>query len=558
MPQYKEARIDTFLGASTDRSGVELLKNEFTAQTNYENNNLKGLKKRPGSTKVFSQTHTGSAAKVIGMFTYTVGGTETYIKVLADGKVYKSTGGAWSQITASAPTFTNADTFLASLNTKDTGAANTDSGTSEAGTANSLEDQDKTFTVNTFLEKVLTVNSEIKFISSNDATNIFVKERFDTTPSADAYTVNPRAVEFFIANGTDFYKCDGTTFTRLDNSNFAQAFTGITTHVGRLFGWKGTRLHYSDLGVGEHFSRDSFEDFASDIQVVKTFGDVLVVYEQEKVSVLRGDNPSNFRIEEVLDIGTTSPKTVANYHGLYQFFLSEEYGVIVLSKSELKSAGRGEPISVSDDYFNSDILGQSSANIKASCADVHKGQYHLCIDDDWYKLNIAASDKTGFRHWVWNKDDRPAAQDANVLGHYGTRFVAGAQDNGQVYHIENGAATDDDSTAIATSLEKQDWNPTGRRDNKHYARIKVSQATTTNTATMNYFADPEGSTYGSAIKSIDLKNAGTSEHDIPFTANASDVKNIGKKMSVKATESGSVAVSAIEEISMLYLPGIET
>jgi len=558
MPKYRVARIDTFLGASTDRSGVELLKNEFTTLTNIQNNNLKGLSKRPGATKVFDQTHAGSATKARGVFTYTVAGVETYIKIDDQGKVYKSTGSTWTQITASAPTFANADAYMASMNTKDTGAANTDSGTAEAGTSNDIKDHDKNLTVGAYIDQALTVNGEIKLISGNSPTTIFVKERFDTTPSTETYTVNPRAVEFFIANGTNFYKCDGTTFTRLDNSNFAFAFTGIETHVGRLFGWKGTRLHWSDVGIGEHYSRDSFKDFSSDIQRVKSFGDVLVVYEREKVSVLRGSNPDAAEIEEVLDIGTTAPKSVANYHGQYQFFLNEEFGVIIFSKSDLKSEGRGEPVSISDSYYNDDILAQSSASIQAAPGEVHKEHYHLCIDDDWYKLNVRASENTGFKHWVWMKDDRPATHDANVLGHFGTRLVSGPQDTGQIFHIENTAATSDDSAAIARTMEKKDWNPTGRRDNKHYARIKISQATTAATATMNYFADPEGSTYGSAMKSINLKTAGTSEHDVPFTANASDVKNIGKKISIKITESGTVAVSDIEEISMLYLPGIET
>ena len=50
--------------------------------------------------------------------------------------------------------------------------------------------------------------------------------RFDDIPTG-TYNIYPRAIEFFIANGTNFYKCDGTTLTSVDNSVFAQAFTGI-------------------------------------------------------------------------------------------------------------------------------------------------------------------------------------------------------------------------------------------------------------------------------------------------------------------------------------------
>ena len=75
---------------------------------------------------------------------------------------------------------------------------------------------------------------------------------------------------------------------------------------------------------------------------------------------------------------------------------------------------------------------------------------------------------------------------------------------------------------------------------------------------MNYFADPDGSTYGSAMQIVALNTAGTEEHDIVFTANASNIKNIGRKMSIQITETSGVEVSEIEELQLLYLPGVST
>lgn len=555
-PAYSTVTLDKFYGMVRDRTGPEMHNAEFYDLTNMRNNNLEGLKPRPGSTKVFSETET-SGSKVYGLHTFRDdSGTEIYLKA-CNTRIYKSTGGSWSAISGKTD-FAATTHFFATLNTKDTGAANSTSGTTTSADTTSITDSGSGWTVNDYVGEVLTVNSEIKLVTANTNEKIFVSERFDEEPSSDSFTVNPRAQEFFVANGTDFYKCDGATFTRLDNSSYAFAFTGIESHASRLFGWKGTRLHWSDLGVGEHFSRNSWKDFTTPIKCVKSIGNVLIIYERNKVTAMFGDSPDNFFFQEILvGIGTNSPKSVANYHGLYQFFLDENLGIAVLSMKSLQPSDEGEePFSISRDYINSLISAQSSANIAAACAEVDEDHYHLCIDDDWYVLNVKASNKSGFDKWIWTVSDYPNAIDANVLGHFGTKFVSGAQDNGQVYELETG--TDDDGTAIATTIEKRNWNPGNMPNRKKFWALRVTQPIAGSSTTMSFSADPDGTTYGSAIETVELSTAGTDEHRYEFTGNPSDVKDTGRKISFKLTNSTGGLMTEIEQVELLFYPGIFT
>ena len=556
-PAYSSITLDKVYGMSQDRAGVELDDREFTDIVNWRNNNLEGFYERPGSVKVFNETHTGSATGVNGLHTFIDdSGTETYIKLDDSGNVYKTTGGSWTQITASAPTFADANTFIVTMNTKNTGGSSDVSGTTTSADTTSVTDTAQSQTVNARVGSVLTVNNEIKLVTGNTGTQFFIAERFDETPSSDSFTIVARAQEFFIANGTQFYKCDGTTFTRLDTSTFAYAFTGIEAHQNRLFGWSGSRLHWSDVGVGEHFSRNAWRDFTTPIQRVKSIGNVLIIYEKKRVTAMFGDNPDNFFFQPILDgVGTSSPKSVANYHGLYQFFIDDNLGVVVLSTQSLRPSGEAdEPFSVSRDYINNLILTQTSANLHASCAEVDEDHLHICIDDDWYVLNIKASSKMGFKKWIWTRDSRPSNNDANVLGHFGTKFVSGPQDTGQVYEIENGS--DDAGTAISSTIEKQDWNPGNTPSRKKFYALRVVQPIAAASSTMNFFADPDGSTYGSSLSTIDLNAASTSEHRYLFTGNPSDVKDTGRKISFKLTNTDSNQPTEIEQIELLFIPGL--
>lgn len=554
--QLASKRLDQFFGMSTDREPQELSDGEWTNLLNCRNNILEGIRKRLGGRKVFSETHT-TGAKVWGLHTFIDdANTETYIKIVGT-EIYKSTGGAWTQITG---TVTAADTYFATLGAIDTGAASSDTGTSTSGSSLSITNTGKAYTKNVHVGRILSIANEKKLIGANSATIVYVKEAFDETPSTTAYTIYPRATEFFFANGTEFWKCDGTTLTNLSASVFAYPFTGIEQHQGRIFGWKGTRLHWSDLGVGEHFAGTAWQDFETPILRAKSIAGFLVVYEANKVTYMSGDSPSTFSFKVLFpNIGLIAPKSVANYYGAYQMFLSR-LGVIVISADSLKSDTETsgdkqgeEPINISVDYLQLDIDTQSTAHKAAACGEVFGDNYMLCIDDDWYVLNLRSSAKTNFRRWVWSKDDRPDAMDANCLGQFGTRYVAGAQDNGQVYELE--VTNADDGTAIVWTMERERWNPTGKSDRKRFWSLNMTQEVGAS-STMSYYVDPEGSTYGAAIKSISLLTATDNIHKIKIPGNPSDVKNIGRDLSIKISEASTASVGEIQEMQLLYYPSL--
>ncbi len=563
MPNPPTSTIDQFYGMVRDRDGIEIAKQEFYTILNAYNNQLEGLIKRNGARKYASQTDSGGT-KVNGLATFrNDSGTELYIKVSQNGNMYKNTGsGAWSQITASAPTFTNADTWFAQLSTLKTGASATATGTMEAADSTTITDNGGAFTINAFTGQILSVsNGEKKLIGANNATKIFCKERFDDVPSG-TYNIYPRQAEFFMANGTDFYKCDGTTFTRLDNLPFSYAFVGICTHGQRLFGWKGTRLHYSDAGVGENFSRNSWQDFQSTIQCAQPLQKTLIIYEQKRVTSQTGDSPDNFTYTEILsDVGTCAPKSVATYQHM-QFFLSNEYGVCVVSTEKLAAFGQKlEPLSVSKNYLNNEILAHTSGQLIAACATTWQGKYYLNIGTDVYVLHVLESmmaprDSNQNIQWIWTKYSYPAAINPNVLGRFGTAIVSGSAASGQVYELEASGVNSDDGTAITRTIEKRDWAVTGGKDDKVFHSLKISSPLTSASVVENIYFDADGSTYGTADGTYDLNTEATFEHDIKIPSSLTDPKDRGKRVSFKLEEIGSNGPVSIEELVLLFNPDV--
>ncbi len=551
-PSLTQRLIDSFLGMAPDTNGKEVRLGQFELLTNVRNESLASLRVRPGSGKVFSQSHnTGSVVR--GLHTYIdPTGSPIYLK-LNGANLFKSTGGAWSSVGSS---FTDADAFFATAYTRKTGASADATGTATSGTSTSIVNSGASMTPAAHVGKVIVINGETKLISANDATTIFVSERLDKVPaSGDSYSIYPRQQEAFFANGTDFYKTDGSTNTRIDNSNYAFAFTGVEVHGNRLMGWKKNRLHWADSGVGEHFSRNAWKDFPTDIKRVKSFGDVLVIYEADRVSVMFGDNPDNFFFRTLINgVGCSAPKSVANY-GNYQFFLSEQQGVVFLTTENTRiDRNTLQSLSISKDYIQDSIDAFTSNERSAACGVVHNDSYHLFIGNTTFVLNVKASLLANLQSWVWAKDTRPAAMNANVLGLFGSRLVAGSNSSGQVYELDTG--TDDDGTAITYTIKKSNWimGNYGRVDT--FWQLLVSQNTSVSAISQSYkVAVDDGSE--TTIKTIDLSTYGKSNQSIPITSNPTvSAKNVGKAITVTITGTVSVAVPAIEKIGILYVPGI--
>lgn|SRR3990167_5470125 len=445
---HSTSTIDRVFGMVRDRSGIEIDKGEWYDLLNVHPLDRQRIERRGATTPFNFETH-APGTKVNGFFTYTNdAGTQIGLKVCQDGKMYKhdlTPSGTWTEITASSPTFANADSWFAQIMAIDTGASASATGTLTSTDTISVTDSAGAYTLNAHVGRALSISNEKKVISANTATKLFIKERFDQTVSG-AFSIYPRSQEFFVANGTDFYKCDGTTFARLDNSTFAYAFTGITAHGQRLVGWKDTRQFWSDAAMGEHFSRNAWRDYETPIKICAPLRKILVVYEQNTITAQYGDSPDDYNWEVVLTgVGTIAPKSVASYNHL-QFFLDERYGVCVVSAERLVPGGKLEPLSVSERYINNLIRSHSTSQLQNAAAGVENGRYYLAIGNDVYVLYVQESldaprDEDGNIRWIWSRQRRAetvnpesrANYNFNVFGRLGTTFVAGSAGNGQVF-----------------------------------------------------------------------------------------------------------------------------
>jgi hypothetical protein len=541
----------------SDRSGVEMLENEFTALTNYRVEYGRRLKVRPGAKKQGGLTHTGSANPVLGLDQFVHEDGSVFDFKIVNTVLYKSDdGAAWASLKTG---LAAATTYFASTITKKTGASDEETDTVDSATVTTVTATSLSMTVGEHIGKILVINNENKYIVSNTATKITVAERFEATPAAgDAFTVVASQKECFYANGTDFEKTDGTTQTVLDTSVHAKAYTGITTHMNRLWHWLGPVLTYDDVGSGGHNSRNAQFTYGTDVVVAKPFGSMIAIWESNKVTAIQGDNPDNFKQHPASpNRGTDSPLSVASYDNM-QFGLNKDLGVIVISTSKLNPGGP-EPLSVSDEYITEEILAHTTAEINAACGEVADSKYHLTVGTDHYTLHIRESfaaprnDAGGVR-WVWTKDSYPSALVANILRLMGTELIAGSDTTGQLYEYNAASQYDDDGTAITATIEKQYWRPRIDERQNFFWSLKWRQDIAGAALNVVVSGDPDGVTYGTALGTVDLNAETSNLHEVKFTSNPTDDKAKGYTMSYKFVTTTSITVPGIEEIHLLYMP----
>lgn len=557
--QHAVVTIKQFFGMVTDQDGVEMDGREFTQLINTRNTFLKDIRKRSGCAKDGSISHS-LGTSVLGGFTFTDASNNLhYLKMSQNGHLYirAPSDNSWTDLQSG---FATTTCWFAQLDTKKTGASASTTGTLTNADYISITDSAAAFTINTYVGFILNLASgENKLVSANNATQIFSKERFDDIPSG-SYNVYPRQREFFLANGTNFYKCDGTTLTRLDNVSHAYAFTGITSFTSRIFGWTGSRLHWSDAGVGENFSRNAWRDFLTDIEVAQPLQNTLIIYEKTRITSQAGDSPDNYTWTEVLStVGTSSPKSVATYQNM-QFFLNPTYGVCLISADKLSYFGKMEPLSVSQFRITNDILNHTSAELTNACAEVHLGKYYLCVGSDVYVLHIIESmmaprDDEGNIQWIWTKDSYPSTINPNTMFHFDQSLIFGSNTTGQCYTMETGNT--DDGTAIAWTVEKKNWMITPTETDKTLWSLKITQNLDVSSITMNaYFASNEHAYQGSPDKSYDLSTETQHVHDLPIPIDPTNQENKGYMFSFKLTESGSSGTQPITRITLLFDPDI--
>lgn len=174
--------------------------------------------------------------------------------------------------------------------------------------------------------------------------------------------------------------------------------------------------------------------------MAKDLQGTLFIYEENHITAQDGDSPDNYAWTDFLDIGTTAPKSVANYLH-FQFFLNRQYGVCMISTEKVLAFARIEPLSISRNFLGNDILNHSSSEIDSACAYVFLGKYYIFLGRDCYVLHIEESLKSGLDpegniRWVWTKYKYPNRINGNCMHIFDTDLVVGSQTSGQVYQIE--------------------------------------------------------------------------------------------------------------------------
>ena len=566
-PRLSTRTITRFLGMVTDRSGFEMGESEFAELKNLDHNGISGLKKRRGSEKYEEVTHT-TGDQVEKVFTYRDDdGTETYMKI-AGGKLWKWNGTTYVQVDTD--TFTDGDTSVAIMQTKEVGGASLDNGTSTDSGPMSISDSAAAYTINEHTGNILVVNGETKFVTHNTTQKISIGDRFDNENNNNAYNLYNQKRTVFISTGSEFLKANATVIERLDNgSDYAYAFNRIASHEQRLWGIIANQAHYSDIGVGEHFSRGSIFNFSYPLASLGELDDVIAFHGRKGVEVIYGNNPDNFfRQVAMTDVGCMAPASVATYPG-HQFFLDDILGVVILSRRELRQENEGlEPISVSYDYINEDIFSHTSDELEAANGYVKGDYYYLRIGDDVYKLNVTASlstpQKFGKIVWIWSKEEYPDAIIPNTMGLHGTALVFGSTASGQTYEVHKDDVFDDDGSEIEMVIEKTDWNADKKLSDKNYDSMHVIMDTTTELVNLLFFFAPGGTDYGHSEQEVDLSivnGRDYRDHEVPVPSNPGDPsgkKDVGRLFSFKILEKGKAEVPEIESIELHYTPGIVT
>lgn len=152
---------------------------------------------------------------------------------------------------------------------------------------------------------------------------------------------------FYIKNDAQ-YTIDDCNLTGLDDEPVYPDC--IAVYQGRVWVADDSTIYYSALGTYDNFTEtddagyiNNFHTDISNITGMHNYKDCLSVYKKEKVYLLQGTNPDNFKIIPFADKGTESPNSILNVDNK-QYFLSN--GIYALEQvGELNQIRLGSSIS---------------------------------------------------------------------------------------------------------------------------------------------------------------------------------------------------------------------
>lgn len=588
--------MDDFLGMAPDQLGIEAAQNQFTRMENCYTD-LRVIKKRFGCGKWQGVTHaTGGAT--YGLFepvgSPSVGEFGTIKHTDDDLYFFNVFSSTWIQMTGMNVGF--ADSYFGEINMIKSGASADVSDTTASGSTTTVINLTTGgLTPNAHVGKIVEIQHatgtpyryERKIIIGNTANTITVSsnEPLNEAPaSSKTVKIYPVRVEVVTAmadsSTTGMYiklaaavavagisgSSTATGMTRLDETinTYGYGFRGIEVHQNRVFGWNNNRLRWSDLGNGEQFSKNAFLDFTTDIRAVKSFTDnIIIVYERTRVSAILTDdaNPANWQLRVISPLeGCNYPRCVANYYSAnyaLQFFVSTGLEIKAIPSDIFTDRNREAKVfSVSKNYINSELTSAFS------CMEVTKNG-HLIVamtNSIWWRLNVEASERTKFAHWIWSKDTRsssPTDRSSRVLVRSGSYFLSGRTQSGQIDGLDVDGVYSDDGTSYSLVLDKRSLQDSLFGDLCHFYTFNIAQGPSGGSTTVSLYVVPDNTPAGSMGSAIASYNPSTGDkhRELRIPVSPSSNKDRGKRLDFRITEDGSVQFADIERIEITFYPG---
>jgi hypothetical protein len=477
----------------------------------------RGWEKRSGSS-TFGSAQSGNEVAALGFLEQNSGVTPLMI---VNATLYKYVSNAWA---ASDKSDYTPDLFASIVTMTSKSGSSLDSGTTTAGsTPYYLEDTNQTWTPGEHTGRCVVIQGEVKLITDNDETKLFLGDKLNSDTDADyqsqAYNIYAVAPFAFIANGTDaVQKYDLTTHTPIDGTHVSggralPVFNFLSVHQGRLVGSKGSgndndRVFLMDQAIGENMTTDTnlninlnfFNDGDSVVahgSLPVGNGSVLLVAKHRSVHAIEGTNILNYTSRPVLSsVGCIAPKTFKIF-GSNAFFLSH-LGVMSIGNAEGQRSILDDPLPISEP-IQDEIDALTDEEKANACGAFHNNRYYLQIGDNAWYYDLEASLRQQ-RH-VWVDLDFPYA--FNILTEIDNVLYGGRQTNGQAYRILSG--TKDGTTNVVMQLESADISFPGV-PNMWVDRIEVTGEPELSTVLRLQCAFDGGSYEGVVTQALDNQN----------------------------------------------------
>ena len=256
-----------------------------------------------------------------------------------------------------------------------------------------------------YISKFLLITSwtgagQIKLITSNTTTEIFIEWIFDINPDATSvFAIRWREWHIYASNWIDnFTRINSTTVASITN-DYVKKFHYMTVAHNRIFACRNDEdiLWFSDLWTA-NFWKDNFILLDPDwdkITWIITNQDRVIIYKQHSRFRLVGSTPEFFElIKADSNKWAIAPKSICGWNNL-QFFLSEDW-IEMYNTLENSNLEEWLPISFS---INPIIQNISESDRKNAVWEVIGNKMMMCIGTKTFVYDIEQSVKKQMPIW---------------------------------------------------------------------------------------------------------------------------------------------------------------